>query len=229
MKKAWLSLIVVAIVASLACTRHGGDDPLGSSNGNNGAGGGSSGPTATPTPLPVVNIFTGAALGTWFGKTLFAETGSNNNFDPSTGQLSQIACSNPPVCTVYPSIGWIKFTVCSPIGCVTGPAIPSGYMVAGKIEFDLHIDNAQALIGGMQVYWGNPACYFQTSMVQAAALAGCFGAGNFGHFSFFLHDIPLSFACQTPFGMTVPLQVSLSHLNTDTQPLVFVIKNVVWD
>lgn len=222
MKKYFLSLVIIAMVTAVACTPKGSSDPLGSSNNNGSGGSGSSGPTATPTPLPVISL----AGGTWFGKPLFMETSAYATYNSGTGQLTQ-SCASPP-CTNYASWAYLKLTTCQlGTACSSNDSatIPSGYIVAGKIEFDLQMDVAPNLVGGAQVYWGNPGCYNYAPFIPASELS--FGTPK--HHVIYLHDMFLTSGCQAPMRY-VPFQISISHTgSTNPVPLAFTITNIVWD
>lgn len=217
MKKYLLALLVIAMVTAAAC-KSGNGDPLGSKTNQNG----NNGPTATPTPLPVISL----AGGTWFGKPLFMETSTNATFNSATGQLTQ-TCPSPP-CTNYASWAYLKLTTCQ-LGTAcssnNSASVPTGYIVAGKIEFDLQMDVPAGLVGGAQVYWGNPGCYNVATFIPAADLS--FGSPK--HHVIFLHDMPLTSGCQAPMRY-VPFQISISHTgSSNPTPLAFTITNITWD
>lgn len=220
MKKYFLFFVLIAMVAAAACTPSGGSDPLGSSNGN---GNGSGGPTATPTPLPVITL----AGGTWFGLPLVSETSANAVYNSATGQVTQ-TCPPPGPCTNYASWAYLKLTTC-PVGsscsAVNAANIPTGYIINGKIEFDLQMDVAPGLVGGAQVYWGNPSCYNYATFIPASDLS--FGSPK--HYAIFLHDMPSTSGCAAPHHY-VPFQISISHTgSTNPVPLAFTITNITWD
>ena len=218
MKRYLLSLLIIGMMTAAAC-KTGSSDPLGTTTNNQN---GNNGPTATPTPLPPISL----GGGTWFGLPLTAETSANANYNSATGQLTQ-TCPTPP-CTNYASWAYLKLTTCqlgTACSAVQAANIPVGYIVAGKIEFDLQMDVAPSLVGGAQIYWGNPSCYAYATFIPASALS--FGTPT--HYAIFLHDMTLTTGCSAPHKY-VPFQISISHTgSSNPTPLAFTITNITWD
>ena len=239
MKKVWLSLMIVGLLAAVACSRTSRQDPLGSSagSGSGGSGGGSGGGGGGATPTPVLTPFVILANGVtsaWMSRTITAEFNTSGAMgagpaDPISGQTSTMITvpqHSAALPLSFSAVAWLRLTTC-PIGTTIQcpyPIYPDGFLARGHITFNLKLDLPISEIDAAYIVWGNPNCGLHHYDLPFAQLSST----NFVRFDVDLDafSYPNTGACSLP--PTTAFQINIERIGPTSTNGGFSIADIEW-